>query len=59
MLEEDDDEKLLRCLIANDDPMQLHVLKTLFELLNFEVVTAINGAQARHTSKSRIAFVMC
>ena len=43
---EEDEEKLLRCLIANDDPMQLHVLKTLFEMLNFEVITALNGAQA-------------
>lgn len=36
----------MRCLIANDDPMQLYVLKTLFEQLNFEVITALNGAQA-------------
>ena len=28
------------CLIANDEPMQLNVLQTLFSSLDFEVVTA-------------------
>ena len=36
----------LKCLIANDDPLQLTILETLFEKLNFNVTTAINGQSA-------------
>jgi CheY-like chemotaxis protein len=35
-----------RCLIANDDMMQLECLKSMFILKDFEVVTAINGYEA-------------
>lgn len=38
-------EKLppLRCLLANDEMIQLTVMKHLFTRFGFEVVTAING----------------
>lgn len=36
----------MRCLIANDDLMQLECLKMVFQQKNFEVVTAINGLEA-------------
>ena len=35
-----------RCLIANDDPSQLYILKFLFTQSGFEVTTAINGFEA-------------
>ena len=36
----------MRCLLANDDEMQLLALKTLMSLYDFEVVTAMNGFEA-------------
>ena len=35
-----------KCLIANDDSLQLTILEALFERANFEVVTATNGQDA-------------
>lgn len=37
---------LYRCLIANDEPMQLMVIEALFEKTGFAVETAINGYEA-------------
>ena len=36
----------MKVLIANDEQMQLKVLKLLFQKYQFEVVTASNGFQA-------------
>jgi len=36
----------IKVLVANDEPMQLLVLKLLFSRLNCEVVTARNGHEA-------------
>ncbi len=33
-------------LIANDEPMQLQILEVIFQQLDFEVDTAINGMEA-------------
>ena len=38
--------KVLRCLIANDEEIQLEILKYMFEKAGMEVTTAINGYQA-------------
>jgi YesN/AraC family two-component response regulator len=35
-----------RVLIANDEQMQLFVLKVLFNKADFEITTAINGYEA-------------
>ena len=35
-----------KVLVANDDAMQLCMLKVLFQKCNFEVVTALNGKEA-------------
>ena len=42
----DHKRKVLRCLIANDEEMQLEILKYMFEKAGMEVTTAINGFQA-------------
>ena len=39
-------KKEFKCLVANDDPMQLMMLEALLERANFEVVTATNGQEA-------------
>ena len=38
--------KILRCLIANDELIQLDILKYMFEKSEMQVTTAINGHQA-------------
>lgn len=40
------DEKKYRCLIANDDQIQLEILEYMFKKAKMDVVTAINGYQA-------------
>ena len=38
--------KILRCLIANDEWIQLEILKYMFEKSEMQVTTAINGYEA-------------
>jgi len=45
-VEEEEDEPKMKCLIANDEDMQLNVLKFLFSNKNYEVVIAHNGFEA-------------
>lgn len=40
------DSPKLRVLIANDEEIQLEILKYMFEKVGMEVTTAINGHQA-------------
>lgn len=42
----------IKCLVVNDCKMQLTVLKTVLENLNYEVTTAQNGFQALQTITS-------
>ena len=42
----DPKRRVQRCLIANDEEMQLEILKYMFEKAGMEVTTAINGFQA-------------
>ena len=49
-----DQEKQFKCLIANDEAMQLEILAMMFRMAGMEVTTAINGHQAfEFLSKSR------
>ena len=43
---EDPDNNVVRCLIANDECMQLLCLSEVFKHNGFEVTTAINGHEA-------------
>lgn len=45
-IKEEGDSNTLRVLIANDDPVQLAILKVIFEKCNFLTYTAQNGMQA-------------
>lgn len=40
------EKRKFRCLIANDESIQLDILKYMFEKVNMEVTVAINGYQA-------------
>ena len=45
-MSEKEDKIPYKVLIANDDPMQLYVLEVIFQMNNFNVITAINGHEA-------------
>ena len=44
--EEEAMQSKLKCLVANDEEMQLTILEMLFQNIDFDVVTASNGHQA-------------
>ena len=37
---------MYKCLIANDEPLQLQIIQLMFELNDFETTTAQNGHEA-------------
>ena len=47
-------QKKFRCLLANDEPMQLHTLKNILSLCDFDIETAINGLKAYQLVKESI-----
>jgi len=47
--------QLYKCLIANDDPMQLMILELLFKQLNFKTQCARNGFEAFEIVKENLA----
>lgn len=40
------DDNQLKCLIANDETLQLNILESMFSNQNFQVMTARNGHEA-------------
>ena len=43
-----------KCLVANDDPLSLSVLKTMFTKMKFKCSTARNGQEAYEKVKKKM-----